>query len=92
MDRSVSVGERTRVDVRRGIRRHNAALVMHDDSSEGKAFKAGCQIDLRLGRHLRYTRQLSKSLCERLLEIIVDPAPLFSVTGSIGVICMVRSC
>jgi hypothetical protein len=64
--------------VRRGIRRHNAAGFIHDDSSEGKAFKAGCQIDLRLGRHLRYTWQLSKSLCQILLEIKIEagaPAP-----------------
>jgi hypothetical protein len=70
--------------VRRGIRRHNAARFIHDDSSEGKAFKAGCQIDLRLGRRFRYTWQLSKSLCQTLLEIKIEPAHLFSVTGSIG--------
>jgi hypothetical protein len=41
---------------------------VHDDSSEGTAFKVGCQIDLRLGCRHGCTWQVNKSLYQKRLE------------------------
>src|SRR5262249_40182597 len=87
MDNSVPVRERTHVDLRRGIFRQHAACVVHDDSSEGKTFNAGRQIDLRLGRCLECTSKVSNSPSRWPTTLLRRSANELSSLGSSSLDC-----